>query len=490
MSNFDGYLESYYDDLVNVTTKSFVDTSPRRTIKLMGTGGSKKVGRRKFSTGDIVVVSDTNNKHYKENGIVNGYDDYSASYYVKFPLTTLSFRASQLSLFTAGVTGLGYVGNGNLSSAAKVPSGATPKAGDKIALTDRVGFPNCTGTIIEVIDNKSTRIQMDIQPHIDDDWGNDWNGLERTWVFNYLNQEFIILASKPKIDFESVIIEDHKRLQIVEALEQIHQSDLIFKTWGFEKVMEKGRGVPMLFYGLPGTGKTLMAQAIAEKLDCELKITTVADIESSEPGQAERNIRDIFKYAEGKKVVLLFDECDPLIFDRTTLGAILSAQVNELLSCLEKFDGVTIFTTNRVETLDEAVNRRLALKLEFSMPDLKQRIEIWKRMIPDECPLAEDVDFTRLAEVEIAGGYIKNSVLRAARIAAIADLPNEEKKIHMKHLVRALSEEGNSMLEFQTAKEGFNVPRPGSHAQVGTSAGMHRISKMVENLGGAYGDDD
>jgi len=150
---------------------------------------------------------------------------------------------------------------------------------------------------------------------------------------------------------------------------------------------------------------------------------------------------------------------------------------------------VLIFTTNQVETLDEAVNRRLALKLEFEMPTHEERIEIWKRMFPAECPMADDVDFTRLAQVEIAGGHIKNSVLRAARIAALADLPDSDKKIHMKHLVRALSEEGRSMLAFHKAKEKFNVS--GYAGSRGIMSGDHsrtvsKISDIVESMGDAY----
>lgn len=261
------------------------------------------------------------------------------------------------------------------------------------------------------------------------------------------------------VDFDSVVMPDSHRQQIREVLEQYNQRDLIFKDWGFASTVEKGRGISILFYGPPGTGKTLAAQAIADKLNRQLKVIANADIASSEPGAAERTIRDTFKFAKPDKTILLFDECDSLIYDRTAVGAILGAQVNELLSSLEKFDGITIFTTNRIETLDEAVNRRLALKLEFAMPDHGARVEIWKRMIPDKCPVEDDINFEQLATVEIAGGFIKNAVLRAARIAAAEDMPNEQKKLAHKHLIRALKEEGESMLAFKKAKADFNPVR-------------------------------
>lgn len=277
--------------------------------------------------------------------------------------------------------------------------------------------------------------------------------------------------SRAQVDFDTVIIEDHKRNQILEAIEQINQADLIFEKWGFGKTIEKGKGVSMLFYGPPGTGKTLMAQAIANKLNYKLSVISTADIESSAPGEAERNIRKHFKDAKGGKSILLFDECDSLIYTRQNVGAIMGAQINELLSQIERFDGITLFTTNRLGTLDEAVNRRLALKLEFAMPTQPQRAEIWQRMFPKECPVDDKIDWMRLAIVEVSGGYIKNAVLRAARMAATEKLPDDKKKIQMKHLVKALQLEAGSMIEFQKAREehqkGYATVAPGSQTTRG-----------------------
>jgi AAA+ superfamily predicted ATPase len=297
----------------------------------------------------------------------------------------------------------------------------------------------------------------------------------------------VTAQKKTKVDFDTVIIEAEKRAQILEALEQINQSDLIFNEWGFGDTIEKGRGVSMLFYGPPGTGKTLMAQALANKLDYVLKIISTADIESSAPGEAERNIRKHFAEAKEGKTILLFDECDSLIYTRANVGPIMAAQINELLSQIERFDGITLFTTNRLGTLDEAVNRRLALKLEFTMPTLEQRAEIWQRMFPKKCPIDNNVDWIRLAIVEISGGYIKNAVLRAARMAAIEKLPDNRKKIRMQHLVKALRLETESMLEFQNARaenEGRygRVNREGVNVATGHRV-VHTIDKVKKEAG-------
>lgn len=295
--------------------------------------------------------------------------------------------------------------------------------------------------------------------------GNDLDGFlpaaqryEGMWFnIDSINEMFELAPSniipiRHKISFDSVILPNHKKEQIIHAMKQIDFSDLIFVEWGFAKTFEKGKGISMLFYGPPGTGKTLMAQAIAHKLDYSLKIISNADIQSSVPGEAERNIRKYFKENKGKNSVLLFDECDSLIFSRASVGAILGAQINELLSQLERFEGITIFTTNRLGTLDEAVNRRLSVKIEFAMPSVTERVAIWQRMFPAEAPLDGDIDWKKLAKYPIAGGHIKNAVLRAAREAAVADMEDKHKTITMAHLLKGLKAEVEATKEFEKAK--------------------------------------
>lgn len=285
-----------------------------------------------------------------------------------------------------------------------------------------------------------------------------------------------------KVNFDSVILADDKKEQIIHALKQIDNHKLIFIEWGFNKTFEKGKGISMLFYGPPGTGKTLMAQAIAHKLDYTLKVVSNADIQSSVPGEAERNIRKYFKESKNK-TVLLFDECDSLIHTRSSVGAILGAQINELLSQLERFEGVTVFTTNRLGILDEAVNRRLSIKVEFAMPSLEERVKIWQRMFPDEAPLARNIKWKDLAKHEIAGGHIKNAVLRAAREAATEDLPDKDKTITMEHLTKGLEQEVESTAQFNKAKhqyEGrYRWGQPGAEIEEGTGEGMGQDLKMI-----------
>lgn len=336
------------------------------------------------------------------------------------------------------------------------------KVGDRVELIKEgydyfKGKKGTVGTVIGTTFKAGCiSVQFDVPVHdAHDCQGNGKDGY--CWNFSngvastYLKKIRTAAKTKAKVEFSKVVIDDYKREQIMDALAQVHHYELIFEKWGFGETLEKGKGISMLFYGPPGTGKTLMGQAIANELKQKLLVISTADFESSVPGEAERNIRKLFTDAQEQNGVILFDECDSLVFSRKSVGPILSAQINELLSQLERHEGVTIFTTNRLGTLDEAINRRLALKLEFGMPSAAQRKEIWLRMFPKKAPVAKDVDWDRLASIEITGGYIKNATLRAARMAAAENV--KKKQITMDHLVKALRQEAISMAEFEKARQ-------------------------------------
>lgn len=293
---------------------------------------------------------------------------------------------------------------------------------------------------------------------------------------------------KKKISLDSVIISAGKKEEIRAAIAQVKHQDLIFDEWGFGDVFEKGTAISLLFWGIPGTGKTLMAQAIADEVGGELQIITTAEIESSEPGGAEREIKAAFAVArkkskEGKQQVLLFDECDSLLTDRNELGPILGAQVNCLLGEIEKYEGIIIFTTNRLGKLDPALNRRITAKIEFEFPNRASRREIWKRMIPKKAPLDKDVDLEHLSEHAIAGGNIKNAVLNAARIAAFRG----DKKLRHEHFQEAIEKEMKGLQAFISEYEKTSHQTMVGHVSrspTGVGITKKATMKKTEGIGG------
>lgn len=251
-----------------------------------------------------------------------------------------------------------------------------------------------------------------------------------------------------KITWDSVILPEGMKEQIMAAIAQIKNHDRIFKDWGFSSVIEKGAGVTLLFSGLPGTGKTLAAEALAEELGMKCYICNSWSLQSHWVGQMEKNVTEAFRRAKENNEVLLFDEADSLLGNRNYVSQIFRAEINHLLTTLERHDGVVIFTTNRVGDLDPALERRISLKLEFPFPDQETRALIWKRLIPKEAPLGKCVDLKKLAAYPVAGGDIKNIVLNAARTAAYEGADN----ITVDHFLKAIETEALSKKKFEAAR--------------------------------------
>jgi len=266
----------------------------------------------------------------------------------------------------------------------------------------------------------------------------DIDGTEVRVAFSKTKLELVREGTdKSKIDFtklDRIVVAPEVREDIVSVLKQHKYSNKLFQEWGLGEIMEYGRGMTMMFYGPPGTGKTGMARVIAEAMGKELSIISAAEIQSSEPGGANRAIQEAFKNAKAKNMILFLDECDSLIQSRADLGMILASEVNTLLTEIERFEGVCILATNQVTRLDEALERRISLIVEFPRPTEAQRRVIWKTMLPEKLPLHEDVIIEELAKHDYSGGEIKNIILSSARLA----ISSESEKVAMVHMTAAM----------------------------------------------------
>ncbi|KAL8885782.1 MAG: hypothetical protein Q9215_006415 [Flavoplaca cf. flavocitrina] len=127
----------------------------------------------------------------------------------------------------------------------------------------------------------------------------------------------------------------------------------------------KGRGLVIMLHGPPGVGKTLTAEAIAEKTSRPLLIVSVAQI-GLNASKAERNLERMFELASRWEAVLLVDEADVFLETRDTqANPNRNALVSVLLRVLEYYQGIIILTTNRIKSLDAAVQSRIHLAVRF-----------------------------------------------------------------------------------------------------------------------------
>ena len=124
--------------------------------------------------------------------------------------------------------------------------------------------------------------------------------------------------------------------------------------------------VRVCLYGPPGTGKTEWARQLATRIDRPLHVRRASDLLGRYVGESEQQIRHAFEGAAREGAVLLVDEADSLLHDRSKAQhAWEVSMVNEMLTCMESFNGIFIASTNLQDRLDEASARRFDFKVKL-----------------------------------------------------------------------------------------------------------------------------
>ena len=166
------------------------------------------------------------------------------------------------------------------------------------------------------------------------------------------------------------------------------------------KRSKKGR---ICCYGPPGTGKTAWAAWLAEQLDMPLLLRQGSDLLDPYVGGTERNIAQAFEQAKADNALLVLDEVDTFLFSRE--GANQSwerSQVNEMLTQIERFEGLMVVSTNLIEVLDPAALRRFDLKLKFDYLTLPQRLDFAKQQAEIlGLPLLSEEDLSQIESLNL-----------------------------------------------------------------------------------------
>jgi hypothetical protein len=226
--------------------------------------------------------------------------------------------------------------------------------------------------------------------------------------------------------WNDLVLPEDQTMAVVELLARIRARRRVYEDWGFARKVGKGLGVTALFCGPPGTGKTMCAGLIAKDLGTEIYQVDLGKIVSKWLGETEKNLGALFDAAEASHAVLLFDEADSLFGKRTAVTSSNDRHANQetnfLLQRIESFTGICILTTNHDPAIDDAFQRRLSVRVRFPLPDEDERARLWRAMIPDGAPIDASLDLAALAKkYSMAGGNIRNAVLRAAFLAADAN---------------------------------------------------------------------
>ena len=249
-----------------------------------------------------------------------------------------------------------------------------------------------------------------------------------------VKEQEIFELVEPKTTLDDVVLHPGTRETLDALLRQMDRKvGQRLKAWG---IKQKSRGVDarIIFYGPPGTGKTMTALSLARSLKKQVLSFDCSKILSMYVGESEKNVRKIFdtfrELSEKSKSepVLLLNEADQFLSARSAgLGSSADKMHNQMqnifLEQIERFEGVLIATTNLLENLDSAFSRRFNYKIEFKKPGRAQRVELWKKLLPQNAPYAEDFDIEALAEYDLTGGQIELVVKNTAYRVAVKEEP-------------------------------------------------------------------
>lgn len=191
-----------------------------------------------------------------------------------------------------------------------------------------------------------------------------------------------------------------------------------WKAWGLHKLRKQGAAV--LLEGPPGCGKTVIAEYIALRVRRKgLKEVAFADFGSNVPGENARNIRKIFEEAANNgDMTIYINEADAVLWDRRKAGADamwMLEVINELLVQIEKYIGLVFLSTNLIEFLDPALERRLIARVHVPFPAYPERKRLWTQKLPDELPYKlDEKQLEKLATLQLSGAEIETAIINAA----------------------------------------------------------------------------
>jgi transitional endoplasmic reticulum ATPase len=250
-----------------------------------------------------------------------------------------------------------------------------------------------------------------------------------------------VLVQVPDIKWSDIGGLESAKTELKEAVEWPLKYPESFEKFG----VRPPRGV--LLHGSPGTGKTLLAQAVANESDANFISVKGPELLSKWVGESEKGVREVFRKArQTAPTVIFFDEIDSIASTRSGSSSdsgVTQRVVNQLLTeidGLEELQDVSVIAaTNRPDMLDAALLRpgRFDRLVKVDDPDEEGRLAIFK-VHSKNMPLADDVDIEKLAKS--SKGYVGADIEAVCREAAMLTLREnmEAETVSMKYFKKAM----------------------------------------------------
>jgi SpoVK/Ycf46/Vps4 family AAA+-type ATPase len=275
------------------------------------------------------------------------------------------------------------------------------------------------------------------------------------------NPRLAALARKitPRYDWLDLILPGDQVEILREMVATIRSRPLVLEEWGVGKKLAASAGITALFFGSPGTGKTMGAEVIARELGLDLYKIDLSNMISKYIGETEKNLEKIFNEAESSNAILFFDEADAIFGKRSEVkdahDRYANIEVSYLLQRMESYNGVTILATNLKANLDDAFTRRIQFAVDFPFPKELDRLRIWQTLFPPDVPRDPTLNLELMAErFDLAGGNIRNIIVTATYLAAA-----NGQVVNMDHMLHATRRELQKMGRLLNERD-LEIERP------------------------------
>lgn len=228
---------------------------------------------------------------------------------------------------------------------------------------------------------------------------------------------------EPEWSLDDIILSKELRNTLEDVVSFCLNKPRIVEEWGLHRFLKGAGGCTAInFWGLPGTGKSIAAEAIAKAMGKRVVQVSYSSLMDSLQGNTEKNITALFETAVEEDCVILFDEADGLLSARKSNSS-NSDSVNliksHMLNLLDRSSATVIFTTNFFKSYDRAFVRRILWNIEFRTPGLDEITQLWNFHIGEKIP--REITFEDLSsltyelgcqsDVKITGGDIKKITL-------------------------------------------------------------------------------
>jgi len=226
---------------------------------------------------------------------------------------------------------------------------------------------------------------------------NDYGDLDRS-----------MRMEKSSTSFDDVVLYDKQKEQLKQFLDGYDKYMQGIIKHGFQNMITYGSSTVFLFYGPSGTGKTMLAKAIANYLKKPILTINFGEFDEAFYYSIRSGLfRKAFRRAQVLGAIVFIDECEQILDPTRPLSRPFLIEV-------ENYRGIVILATTHAFRLNPSMDRRITLKLNLSVPNREKRKRIWDIHLRNKLVLSEDVNLDFLSRRFLfTGGLIKNSVLVA-----------------------------------------------------------------------------